>query len=156
MSARVQPAILGGLFIGILSTLPIVNIGNMCCCLWVVSGGALSVWLLQQESPEPLTGADGALMGLLAGIVGAFVGAAIQIPVEIYFGPIQREWLERMMQGQEMPPQFLEMLNRPMNAATIVFDLISRLVAYVIFGMLGGVLGVAIFRRRSERLKTQD
>lgn len=156
MSARVQPAILGGLFIGILSTLPIINIGNMCCCLWVVSGGALSVWLLQQDSPDPLTGADGALMGLLAGVVGAFVGAAIQIPVEIYFGPIQREWLERMMQGQEMPPQVLEMLNRPMNAAAIVFDLISRLVMYVIFGMLGGVLGVAIFRRRSERLKTQE
>ena len=83
------------------------------------------------------------------------MGAAIQIPVEIYFGPIQREWLERMMQGQEMPPQFLEMLNRPMNAATIVFDLISRLVMYVIFGMLGGVLGVAIFRRRNASLKPE-
>ena len=65
MGGRVQPAILGGLFIGILSTLPIVNIGNMCCCLWVISGGVLSVWLLQQDSPDPLTGADGALMGLL-------------------------------------------------------------------------------------------
>lgn len=149
MSGRLQPAILGGLFIGILSTLPIINIGNMCCCLWVVSGGALSVWLLQQDSPEPLTAADGALMGLLAGIVGAFVGAALQIPIEIWFGPIQREWIERFMQGQEIPPQFMEMLNRRMTAATVVFDLISRLVAYVVFGVLGGVLGVAIFRRKT-------
>ena len=156
MDGRVQPALLGGLFIGVLSTLPIVNIGNLCCCLWVIGGGALAAYLQQQDSHEPLSAADGALIGLLAGIVGAFVGAAIQIPVEIWFGPIQREWLERMMQGQDMPPQFMEMLNRPMNAATIVFDLISRLVAYVIFGMLGGILGVALFRRKHAVPKTQD
>ena len=151
MGSRVQPAILGGLFIGILSTLPVISIGNACCCLWVISGGALAAYLLQQNQAEPITGADGALIGLMAGIVGAFVGALLQIPVEIWFGPIQREWIERLIsQGQgEMPPQFMEMLNRPMSAASVIADLIFRLVAYVIFGMLGGVLGVAIFRRKN-------
>lgn len=149
MAGRVQPAVLGGLFIGILSTLPIINLGNACCCLWVISGGALAAWLLQQHQTEPITGADGALIGLMAGVVGAFTGALLQIPVEIFFGPIQKEWIERLMQGQgDMPPQFMEMLNRPMSAATVIADLIFRLVAYVIFGMLGGVLGVAIFRRK--------
>lgn len=157
MGGRVQPALLGGLFIGVLSTLPIINIGNACCCLWVISGGTLAAWLLQQHQAEPITGADGALIGLMAGIVGAFTGALLQIPVEIWFGPIQREWIQRLMQGQgDVPPQFLEMLNRRMSTATVVADLIFRLVAYVIFGMLGGVLGVAIFRRKDARLKTQD
>lgn len=157
MGGRLQPALLGGLFIGVLSTLPIVNIGNACCCLWVISGGALAAWLLQQNQHEPLAGADGALIGLMAGIVGAFTGALLQIPVEIWFGPIQREWIQRLMQGQgDVPPQLLEMLNRRMSAATIVADLIFRLVAYVIFGMLGGVLGVAIFRRKGAMVKTQD
>ena len=150
MGGRIQPAILGGLFIGVLSTLPVINLGNACCCMWVISGGALAAWLLQQNQPEAITGADGALIGLMAGIVGAFVGAILQIPVEIWFGPIQREWIERLMQGQaDVPPQFLEMLNRPMSAATVIADLIFRLVAYVIFGMLGGVLGVAIFRNKA-------
>jgi len=149
MSHRVQPAILGGLFIGVLSTLPIINIGNMCCCLWVISGGALAAYLLQQNQPEAITGADGALIGLMAGVVGAFAGAVLQIPVEIWFGPIQRQWIERLLAGQsDVPPQFMEMLNREMTAATVLADLIFRLVAYVIFGMLGGVLGVAIFRRK--------
>jgi len=156
MSVRVQPALLGGLFIGVLSTLPIINIGNACCCLWVVGGGALAAWLLQERQSDPLTGADGALIGMLAGIVGAFVGVLLQIPIEIWFGPIQRQWLERLMEGQEIPPQVLEMLNRKVSAVTIVADLIIRLVAYVVFGMLGGVLGVAIFRRKDARLKTQD
>ena len=150
MGSRVQPAILGGLFIGVLSTLPIISVGNACCCLWVISGGVLAAYLLQQNQPEPITGADGALIGLMSGIFGAFVGALLQIPVEIWFGPIQREWIERLMQGQsDVPPQFMEMLNRPMSAATVIADLIFRLVAYVIFGMLGGVLGVAIFRRKN-------
>ena len=149
MGSRVQPAILGGLFIGVLSTLPVINLGNACCCMWVILGGALAAYLLQQNQPEAITGADGALIGLMAGIVGACVGALLQIPVELWFGPIQKEWIERLMQGQgDMPPQFIEMLNRPMNVATVVADLIFRLVAYVIFGMLGGVLGVAIFRRK--------
>ena len=33
-----QPALYGGLFIGVLSALPVVNIGN-CCCLWFAGGG---------------------------------------------------------------------------------------------------------------------
>ena len=143
MGGRVQPALLGGLFIGVLSTLPVINIGNVCCCLWVISGGALAAWLLQQHQAEPIT--------------GAFVGALLQIPVEIWFGPIQREWIERLMQGQgDVPPQFMEMLNRPMSAASVVADLIFRLVSYVIFGMLGGVLGVAIFRRKGAQPTTID
>ena len=150
MGSRVQPAILGGLFIGVLSTLPVINLGNACCCMWVILGGALAAYLLQQNQPEAITGADGALIGLMAGIAGAFVGAILQIPVEIWFGPIQKEWVQRLMQNQgDVPPQFMEMLNRPMSAATVIADLIFRLVAYVIFGMLGGVLGVAIFRRKN-------
>ena len=42
-SGRLQPALLGGVFIGVMSSLPIVNIGNCCCCLWVLAGGALAV-----------------------------------------------------------------------------------------------------------------
>ena len=38
---KLQPALFGGLFIGVLSALPLINIGN-CCCLWVIGGGTNS------------------------------------------------------------------------------------------------------------------
>ena len=38
-----QAPLLGGLFIGILSALPVISWGN-CCCLWVVSGGVLAAY----------------------------------------------------------------------------------------------------------------
>ena len=60
---RLQPAFCGGLFIGVLSALPIINIGN-CCCLWVLGGGVLAAYLMQQNHPYPITAADGALVGL--------------------------------------------------------------------------------------------
>ena len=52
-ASKLQPALLGGVFIGVLSALPIVSAGNLCCCLWVLSGGALAAYLLQQNQPVP-------------------------------------------------------------------------------------------------------
>jgi hypothetical protein len=42
MQERLQPALWGGVFIGVLSALPLVNLGNCCCCLWVLVGGGLA------------------------------------------------------------------------------------------------------------------
>ncbi len=43
------PALLGGLFIGMLSALPIVSVGNCCCCLWMIGGGVLAAYLRAAE-----------------------------------------------------------------------------------------------------------
>ena len=67
MTDRLQPAFWGGLFIGVLSALPLVNAGNCCCCLWVICGGLLAAYLRQQSSPLPIDAAEGALVGLMAG-----------------------------------------------------------------------------------------
>jgi len=47
-----MPALLGGLFIGVLSALPVVQICN-CCCLWIIGGGLLAAYLQQQNQPVP-------------------------------------------------------------------------------------------------------
>ncbi|MDO8680687.1 MAG: DUF5518 domain-containing protein, partial [Acidobacteriota bacterium] len=70
--AKTQPALLGGLAIGVLSALPVISLAN-CCCAWILFGGALAAYLMQQNHPEPVNAGDGAIVGLLAGIVGAFV-----------------------------------------------------------------------------------
>ena len=70
--AKLQPALLGGVTIGVLSALPVINLAN-CCCAWILFGGALSAYLMQQNHPEPIQVGDGAIAGLLAGVMGAFV-----------------------------------------------------------------------------------
>jgi hypothetical protein len=150
-SARLQPALLGGVFIGVMSALPIINAGNCCCCLWVLAGGALAVYLRQQNSPAPVDAAEGALMGLMAGLIGGVLGALLAIPVQMVFGPIQHEWMSRIMAGNEdMPPEAREMMDRLMaGQAFAVAGAVINIVISVIFGMLGGLLGVAIFKKNA-------
>ena len=56
----IRSAALGGLFIGVLSALPIIGAANCCCCLWIVSGGALAAYLQVQQENRTLTGGEGA------------------------------------------------------------------------------------------------
>ena len=76
-----------------------VSLGNLCCCLWLVAGGVLAAWLMQQSHPAPVTPFDGAVVGLLAGVVGAFVYLVIAWPVTLLIGPMMEEWLQRALEG---------------------------------------------------------
>src|SRR5688572_25898524 len=151
-SGRLQPALLGGLFIGVLSALPIINMGNCCCCLWVLGGGVLAVYLRQQNSPGSLEASEGALLGLMAGFIGGVIGGVLAIPIQMLMGPMQAEWISRMMEGnQDMPPEAREMMERLMAGGAMggfaLIGIIINAVIYTVFGMLGGLLGVAIFKK---------
>src|SRR5687768_5974073 len=104
--AKLQPALLAGIAIGVLSALPVVNIVNLCCCGWVVFGGALAAYLMQQNHAAPVTTGDGAIVGLLAGVIGAGVGSVLAVPISYALGPFQSQMLERILSGaQDMPPE---------------------------------------------------
>ena len=153
-SGRLQPALLGGLFIGVLSSLPIINMGNCCCCLWVLGGGVLAVYLRQQNQPGVVESSEGALLGLMAGFIGGIIGGLISIPIAMLIGPIQGDWMARIMEGNEdMPPEAREMMERLLAGGAMggfaIVGMIINTVIYSVFGMLGGLLGVAIFKRNA-------
>jgi hypothetical protein len=100
-----QPAFIGGLVMGVLSALPLVSAGNLCCCLWVVGGGALAAYLLQQNESGAITPGDGALVGLLAGLIGAVVQTLVGIPIGLLVAPMERAMLQRVIDAAgSMPP----------------------------------------------------
>jgi hypothetical protein len=150
-SNRLQPALIGGLFIGVLSALPIVNTGNCCCCLWVISGGALAVYLRQQNSPESLTSAEGAYLGFLAGLMGGVLGAILSIPIDMMMGPFQRRLMESVMSmNPDMPSEIREMSQRAgTGPLAVLFKLVLGVVTGAVFGMVGGLLGVALFKKNT-------
>jgi hypothetical protein len=145
----ILPVFLGGLFIGVLSALPIISIAN-CCCLWLISGGVLTVRLAQQDRPFINPG-RGALLGLGAGVVGAVVWVFAAVALDVVLGPLQRQMIEAMLSGaQDMPPDAREWFEQ--IAATSASPL--RYVmgfAFHFFGAafaaLGGFLGAMFFRR---------
>lgn len=149
--SKTQPALLGGLAIGVLSALPVVNLAN-CCCAWILFGGGLAAYLMQQNHPEPITAADGAVGGLLAGLVGACVWLVISIPLNLAVAPFEVGMLERALEtAREMPPEaraFLERLTEgPVVGIGMLFGFVVMVCVSSVFGMLGGLVGALVFRK---------
>ena len=145
-----QPALLGGLFIGVLSALPVISIGN-CCCLWIMAGGMLAAYL-DQTPGRAGNLARGALEGLLAGIVGAFVWLVVWSALSVVLLPIQQRMLESMLDSAaDMPPEaqvWLEGL-RDSSGGFVgsVIGFTFQFFAGIVFGALGGLLGALFFWR---------
>ena len=149
MADRLQPAFWGGLFIGVLSALPLVNFGNCCCCLWVLVGGALAAYLRQQNNPYQINAAEGAIVGLMAGAIGGAIYSVLSIPVQMITGPIQQQWMERILANNpDVTPEMRDMVERmAMSSGAKLIGMIVSVVVYSLFGLLGGLIGVAVFKR---------
>jgi hypothetical protein len=151
-SSKFQPALYGGLLLGVLSALPIINLGNVCCCLWVVAGGAVAAYALQANQPTPITPGDGAAVGLLAGVIGSIVQLFLSIPIGLVMGPIQGRMIERVLQNaRDIPENMQPMLDALRQSSFSVIGTILGFFVFlmiaIIFSTIGGLVGAALFRK---------
>jgi hypothetical protein len=149
--AKFQPALLGGVTIGVLSALPVINLAN-CCCAWILFGGALAAYLMQQNHPDPIQVGDGAVVGLLAGIVGAFVWLIVSVPLSTALAPFQSEMAGRMIRDAgEMAPEmraiFENMAGAPAIGLGLILGFFVMLCISSVFGMVGGLFGALMFKK---------
>jgi hypothetical protein len=145
---RYQPALLGALFIGILSSLPVLSLAN-CCCLWVICGGVLTAYLQQQNLPTPLATSDAAIHGLLAGAVGGLFFTMVQFFIMQATGPMILEQMRSQMSSAQMPPEMLAFIERLLSGPGFVFVMGAITVPlYAVFAMAGSLLGLAFFRKK--------
>jgi hypothetical protein len=133
------------------AALPIINVAN-CCCAWILFGGALAAYLMQQPHPTPISAGDGAIVGLMAGAVGAVVWLMLEIPLSLVLGPIQARLLEQAMQStSDLSPEIRAWLEGMRSGAgrgvTIVIGFLVMLFVGSLFAMLGGIAGALLFRK---------
>ena len=149
MEGRLQPAFWGGLFIGVLSALPLISAGNCCCCLWVLMGGALATYLRQQNTPVQVDAAEGAIMGLMAGAVGGVIWTVLAIPIQMMTSGFQEQWMESVLNSNpDMPAEVRDMAEQfAKGAAFGIIAFVFNFCASLLFGTLGGLLGVAMFKK---------
>jgi hypothetical protein len=140
----------------VLSALPIISAGNACCCLWVVSGGAVAAYLYQQNTTAPMTPGDGALVGLLAGLAGALVRTVVAIPIDLLVAPMEQAMLQRFLEMGTLPPDARDVLERFSRGGAMggAYFLLSRIIGLMfwlcvggIFSTLGGLIGALIFKK---------
>ena len=134
---------------GVLSALPLVSAGNLCCCLWVTSGGLVAAYLLQQNQSVPMTFSDGALVGLKAGLAGSVVYLFLSIPITIVLMPLQREMLTHVLERfGRMPPEVRDFADSRIGPVVGLFaGFLLMAMAGSVFATLGGVIGAVLFRK---------
>jgi hypothetical protein len=133
----------------VLSALPLVSIGNACCCLWVICGGVLGAYLDQQNDPRPITVGRGAFTGFLSGIIGSLIWLIVSIAVNLVMAPLQRRMAaDFAREARDLPPQVRAMLESlgANPSIGLIFGFVLMLICGVIFATVGGVLGAAFFR----------
>ncbi|HWO01202.1 MAG TPA: hypothetical protein VNS63_18215 [Blastocatellia bacterium] len=157
--SKIQPALVGGLIIGLLWSLPFLSLINFCCCLGVLAGGAVAALMLIKRSPVlPVSTGDGAVVGLLAGVVGAGVHLVLGVPISIIFNPAGVSFLKSLIAQINSDPQFRAAMEEALRSQEnqglperFIAALLGWLVVSVIsigFSALGGVIGVAMFEKR--------
>ena len=151
MNNKLKPAVIGGVVLGLLSAIPFVNWVNICCCAWAILGGLLASYLYVKNSPTPTNAGDGAIVGAMAGGVGAVIFLVVGIPLAIVSGAAMRDMLIDLMARAD-PAQAAEIrrqmaLQGETVAGTIIQSLVSAVVL-VVFAVIGGLIGIPLFEKR--------
>lgn len=154
---RNQPALIGGLIVGVLSVLPVVQAANVCCCLWALVGGATAIKLYIDRSPAQVTWAEAAQVAAIAGLLGAIIRIFLGTPIELATWPAQIMAMEKFAEGLADPQRqkLLELMSQlrqlPIGQLVLRFLLPASLfwaVILFVFTELGGLLGVVLFEKR--------
>ncbi len=147
--AMFAPALIGGILAGILSGAPFFN---CFCCLWIIGGAILAAYFFSKDSPVALGAGDGAILGILTGIIAAVIESIISIP----FTAINNAFFRRIMESfsefaEEMPSgweAWIEKGTSGFSAPLFMLGLFVSVVVFSFLGSLGGIIGISLFKKK--------
>jgi len=150
-----KPAFLGGVALGVLSALPLVN---CCCLLWLGAGGLLAVYLLRQDYAGEIAAGLGAKAGFLAGMIGALFWQILELPISYITSSQRTEQIQQLLQNPNFPAEtlqfvekFFSLLADPFNPFVLLIGLMFKVVACGILTTLGGIVGAAFWGKPKNR-----
>lgn len=138
MTDKLVPALIGGVILGVLCSIPYVN---FCCCIWAIGGGVLAVMMYVKKSPTRVSVGEGAMLGAMAGVIG---GAIYFVFTNILYGLIIGvATFESQFKatGVEMPLG---------GFALIILSTLICAIILVALAVGGGALGIPIFEKRKD------
>ena len=139
MNNKLQPALVGGVLLGVLSVIPYVA---NACCLWAVLGGGVASYLYIKRSPVPAHSGDGAILGVVAGTIGALI--YLVVVLLSYFG--NRDQYEAQL--AQLTGQLAQSGVSFSTTAFLSVIAILAAVLMIVAAIIGGLGGVAIFEKR--------
>lgn len=156
---KLQPALVGGVTIGVISAVPFLNLINCFCCAGVLLGGFLAVMIYKNNitpGMAPLTSNDAIAVGALAGLFGAVIATVLGGMILALFGNVTGEMIYDFMikSGVEVPEELYDELRESLVEETLGFGwlMMSLFVGAIVdtlFGLLGGLIGFAVFKPKT-------
>jgi hypothetical protein len=163
------PSLYGGIVIATISTIPGLNLINCFCCAGIMLGGIVAVYFYRRDlsaEMSPLTAGDGAALGALSGVLAAFLSLVLYLILYALFGNIAErlvyEIMRSILDSVDIPPEaseaieeaLREALERGLTPLVLFLRVVQELVLFTIFGIVGGLIGYAIFKRKGPQAQS--
>jgi hypothetical protein len=163
---KLMPALYGGIIMGVISGLPFLNLLNCFCCAGILLGGFLAVLFYTREAAPgtlQLTSGDALQLGVLAGVFGAFIETALNAAVLGSVGNVVGETLRQVLEGMadQIPSEVFDQIDRAFGGIAaftpiaIFFSFIKSIIINPVFGLLGGLIGYAVFKPKPAAVPPQ-
>ncbi len=158
---KLMPALYGGLIIGAISGLPVLNIVNCFCCAGVLLGGFLSVMFYKNDlvpSAPPLTSSDSMQLGALAGIFGALFGTSLHLITIAAIGNVSNDMVLNVLRNFSLPPEAMDQIEKSfeqsseMTPFSMGISFITALIVDPLFGLLGGLIGFSAYKPKPHMM----
>ena len=155
IQSKMRAAAIAGLAMGAASATPILSALNCACCSLVVLGGFLAAYLYFKDAPptpQPEWG-EAAVVGLLAGLIGAGVTAMLSLPIALLgWGAGMWSAMQDALSDANLPPEVRGLFST-FSASTfaisaILLSFVFNLFFYGLFSTVGALIGAAVLQRR--------
>ncbi len=152
LEGKWKAIVIGGLITGLAPFIPLVNLA---CCLIPMVGAIVAVAVYRSTvPPPPVSHSDGIVLGAMSGVVGTAIYGVLIIPLVVFIGGTIGGFVTRLLPDiADMPSNVRALLqgifdNLGNVVGLIVFiKVLAHLALSLVFGMLGGLLAVALFKR---------
>lgn len=132
---------IAGVAMGILSSVPILSLGNCLLCGWVWGGAIFAVWLYKRnENGAIVTTSQGVVIGLLAALIGGVVSWLLGIVMGGATMAAMTPLLDQFP-DEESRQMFQQLVA---SGGVSIITLLFSLIVNAIFGMIGGLIGAAL------------
>jgi hypothetical protein len=165
---KLQPIIWGTAIMTGIAVIPLLNFINLFFCMGIILGGMAGVFIYARHASALgilLTQKDGIMIGLLSGILSAVLVSGINMLIMIYSNVNPVIEVSKMIKdsGMQLPPAVDDQLNKfsedfsryGFSPTIAVFSLVSNMIIYPLFGILGGLLGVSIKIKKINKTEPQ-
>jgi hypothetical protein len=134
--------ILGAVFGGVLSSIPLLSCLNLFFCLLNMAGIALALMMYFKANPDDrLTNGEAALFGTFAGAGAGLIAGLLGMLLNFLFAGVMAKLMANF--ASSLPPQFTQQM--AMQGAMNIIMIPVNIILFAGFGALGGFLSLTLF-----------